>query len=46
MVVLIQDHLERVAAAEQFVRTLIDLETHENMRVRFLSENRAAVGTQ
>ncbi|RLN89545.1 hypothetical protein BBJ28_00018059 [Nothophytophthora sp. Chile5] len=40
-----QDHLHRVERAEDFVRELVQLETHMNMRVRFLAGNRAAVGT-
>ncbi|KAG2509807.1 hypothetical protein BBI17_008891 [Phytophthora kernoviae] len=38
-----QNHLLRVEKAEDFVRDLVQLETHMSMRVRFLAGNRAAV---
>ncbi|KAL4168401.1 hypothetical protein KRP22_011803 [Phytophthora ramorum] len=38
-----QQHLHRVEKAEDFVRGLIQLESHRSMRVRFLAGNRAAV---
>jgi hypothetical protein len=34
-----------VEAAEEFIRGVMDLAPHENMRVRFLAGNRAAIGT-
>lgn len=40
-----QTHLQRIEASEEFVRRVVGLEPHMNMRVRFLAGNRAAVGT-
>ena len=39
-----KQHLHRVEKAEEFVRKLIHLEPHVSMRVRFLADNKAAVG--
>nr|CCA24250.1 AlNc14C229G9270 [Albugo laibachii Nc14]CCA25887.1 AlNc14C329G10674 [Albugo laibachii Nc14] len=40
----IQEHLQRVEKAEAYIRKLLTLPESTNLRVRFLSQNRAAVG--
>ncbi|OQS07059.1 hypothetical protein THRCLA_00926 [Thraustotheca clavata] len=41
-----KDHLKRVEAAESFARSYLHLHPQENLRVRFLPKNQAAIGTQ
>ncbi|KDO18945.1 hypothetical protein SPRG_15800 [Saprolegnia parasitica CBS 223.65] len=42
-VIATADHLQRVAAAEAFVRSFLRLAPQENLRVRFLPQNHAAI---